>query len=124
MATSVLVIDDDDIARELIVSILEGGGFTAFDLPSPIGATRTITDNDITVVVLDLLMPVLSGDKLAKMLRSNRRLKDLVIVLVSSCDLDDLRREAVRVKANAVVGKAALRKELIPAIKKALRDKR
>lgn len=119
--TKVLVIDDDDIARELIVSILQSAGFSVYDLPSPIGATRSIVDNEITVVVLDLLMPVLSGDKLAKMLRSNARLSNLVIVLVSSSDLNDLRRLAVKVNANAVVPKSQLRKELVPAIKEAIR---
>jgi CheY-like chemotaxis protein len=119
--TKVLVIDDDDIARELIVSILQSAGFSVFDLPSPIGATRSIVDNEVTVVVLDLLMPVLSGDKLTKMLRSNPRLSNLVIVLVSSSDLNDLRRLAVKVNANAVVPKSQLRKELVPAIKDAIR---
>ena len=84
-----LVIDDDDIARELIVSVLERGGYETFDLPSPIGATQTILDRGIEIVVLDLMMPALSGDKLAKMLRSNPRLRDLTIVLVSSCDVGE-----------------------------------
>lgn len=119
--TNVLVIDDDDIARELVVSILKDAGFTTFDLPSPIGATRTILDNEVQVVVLDLLMPVLSGDKLAKMLRSNPRLRSLVIVLVSGCALHELQQAALQVKANAVVAKNDLRSGLVRAIREALR---
>ena len=119
--TNVLVIDDDDIARELVVSILKDAGFNTFDLPSPIGATRTVLDNEVQVVVLDLLMPVLSGDKLAKMLRSNPRLNKLVIVLVSGCELHELQQAALQVKANAVVAKSALRTGLVPAIREAVR---
>src|SRR5215207_10557444 len=86
-----LVIDDDDIARELIVSVLENGGYETYDLPSPIGATQVILDRGIELVVLDLFMPAMSGDKLAKMLRNNSRLRSLTIVLVSSCDVAQLQ---------------------------------
>jgi chemosensory pili system protein ChpA (sensor histidine kinase/response regulator) len=111
-----LVIDDDDIARELIVSVLESGGYETFDLPSPIGATQVILDRGIEIVVLDLFMPALSGDKLAKMLRSNARLRSLTIVLVSSCDIEQLQGLANSVKANAVVAKHEIRTRLLPAL--------
>jgi CheY-like chemotaxis protein len=111
-----LVIDDDDIARELIVSVLENGGYETFDLPSPIGATQVIVDRGIDIVVLDLFMPAMSGDKLAKMLRSNARLGSLTIVLVSSCDVEQLQGLANSVKANLVVPKHEIRTRLLPAL--------
>ncbi|HKY38587.1 MAG TPA: response regulator [Polyangiaceae bacterium] len=111
-----LVIDDDDIARELIVSVLENGGYETFDLPSPIGATQVIIDRGIDIVVLDLFMPAMSGDKLARMLRSNARLASLTIVLVSSCDIEQLQGLATSVKANAVVPKHEIRTRLLPAL--------
>jgi CheY-like chemotaxis protein len=116
-----LVIDDDDIARELIVSVLKRGGYETFDLPSPIGATQTILDRSIDILVLDLMMPALSGDKLAKMLRSNARLRNLTIVLVSSCDVDELQGLASSVKANAVVSKEDIRTKLLPCLRSLLR---
>lgn len=114
--TRALVIDDDDIARELLVSVLKDGGYETFELPSPIGATQTIFQEQIDVVVLDVMMPALSGDKLARMLRSNPRLGNLVIVLVSSASMDDLKQLAASVKADAVVSKRDVRKSLLSAI--------
>ena len=111
-----LVIDDDDVARELIVSLLDAGGYETVGLPSPIGATQTIIEQRVEIVVLDLLMPALSGDKLAKMLRSNARLANLVIVLVSSSDVEKLKELAASVRADAVVSKAEIRKQLIPTL--------
>jgi CheY-like chemotaxis protein len=61
-------------------------------------------------------MPALSGDKLAKMLRSNARLANLVIVLVSSSDVEKLKELAASVRADAVVSKAEIRKQLIPTL--------
>ena len=114
--TKALVIDDDDIAREVIVSVLQEGGYEAFDLPSPIGATQLILKEGIELVVVDLIMPALSGDKLAKMLRQNQRLSGLIIVLVSSSSLDQLRLLAASVQADAVVYKGDIRNELLPAL--------
>ena len=108
-----LVIDDDDIARELIVSVLESGGYETYDLPSPIGATQVILDRGIEIVVLDLFMPAMSGDKLAKMLRSNPRLHALTIVLVSGCEVAQLEDLAKSVKADAVVPKQEIRTRLL-----------
>ena len=111
-----LVIDDDDIARELLVSILREGGYEAFELSSPIGATRTISREQIDIVVLDVMMPGLSGDKLAKMLRANPRLARLGIILVSSCGLDQLHDLAESVRADAVVAKSEVHEKLLKVV--------
>jgi CheY-like chemotaxis protein len=112
--TKILVIDDDDIARELLVSILRDGGHETYELCSPIGATQTIFREKIEALVLDVMMPALSGDKLAKMLRSNPRLKDLVIVLVSgTTDAASLQRLAQSVRADAVLSKRDVRDRLL-----------
>ena len=111
-----LVIDDDDIARELVVSILQGGGYETFELSSPIGATQTISREKIDFLVLDIMMPGLSGDKLAKMLRANPRLGRIGIVLVSSCSATELERVAESVRADAVVLKPEIRQKLLPTL--------
>src|SRR6185436_17175817 len=111
-----LVIDDDDIARELVVSILQGGGYETFELSSPIGATQTISREKIELLVLDIMMPGLSGDKLAKMLRANPRLGRIGIVLVSSCNPAELERLAASVRADGVVLKPEIRQKLLPTL--------
>lgn len=114
-----LIIDDDDIARELLRSNLEDAAMTVFDLPSPIGATKTIIDEKINVVVLDVMMPEVSGDKLAKMLRGNPKMGRVGIVLVSSLNPAELRKLQVESGADAVVEKARIRQDLVPAVKRA-----
>jgi CheY-like chemotaxis protein len=116
-----LVIDDDEIARELCVSVLEGAGYRVFELPSPIGATQTLVRQNIDVLVLDVAMPELSGDNLARLLRANERLADLVIVLVSSAAPGDLQSLARQVSADAVLSKADIRARLVETIGRAAR---
>jgi len=108
----VLVIDDDEIVREVMCDLLRTRGCEVFDSGSPIGVTRTIGEQKIDVVVLDVMMPGLTGDKLAKLLRGNPRMPKLSIVLVSGADSNNLRDIAQEVKADAVVSKSEIHREL------------
>lgn len=118
MKRRVLLIDDDDIAREFLASLLRDGGYEVFELPSPIGATRTILNERIEILVLDVFMPDMDGDKLIKILRDNPRLGNLSIVLVSSCNAEELASVAARVKADDVVPKSEARARLLSAVAK------
>jgi DNA-binding response OmpR family regulator len=108
----VLVIDDDDIARELVASTLEQLGYQVFGLPSAIGATRLIFQRAIEAVVIDVMLPDMDGDKLAKLLRENSRGSKLAIVLISSRPIEELQRLASAADADAVVPKGDIRTRL------------
>lgn len=120
----VLLIDDDDVAREFLASLLKDAGLEVIELPSPIGATRTILSEHIEVLVMDVFMPQMDGDKSAKMLRENPRLESLAIVLISSCDPRQLEEIATRVKADAIVPKEHAREDLVAAVNRLLRRPR
>lgn len=112
----ILVIDDDEIARELLTSTLKDEGHDVSELPSAIGASREIFRNNIDVVVVDVMMPDINGDKLAKLLRNNPRGNTLAIVLVSSRPIDELQQLARVATADAVVPKERIRSELSRAV--------
>lgn len=108
----VLVIDDDEIVRELMCELLRARGCVVFDSGTPIGVTKFISQQHIDIIVLDVMMPDISGDKLAKLLRSNGKLGQLTIVLVSSGAPEELARLASEVSADAVVSKSEIREQL------------
>lgn len=108
----VLVIDDDDVAREMLASTLEDAGHDVYELPSAIGATREIFQRQIEAIVVDVMMPDINGDKLSKVLRQNSRGKQLAIVLVSSRPADELAALAAAAGADAVLPKGRVRAEL------------
>lgn len=112
----VLVIDDDEIVRAVMCDLLRARGCEVFEVGSPIGVSRAIGDQKIDVLLLDVMMPELSGDKLAKLLRSNPRMQQLAIVLVSGAEQAELTRLATDVAADAVVPKAAIHTELATVV--------
>lgn len=117
----VLVIDDDDIAREMLCDILREAGHDVHDLSSAIGATRTILEQQIEAVVLDVMMPSINGDKLARLLRDASRGQRLAIVLISSRPVEELELLASVARADAVVSKAEARKTLAQTLERSYR---
>jgi CheY-like chemotaxis protein len=119
---TVLVIDDSDIARASMVNVLADAGLKVVGLASPIGATRAILTHNVSVVVVDILMPGMRGDRLAALFRGNPRFKNLGVVLVSGengLELDRLMRET---GADAAVSKLEL-PSLVPAVIRASRKR-
>jgi CheY-like chemotaxis protein len=117
----VLVIDDDELAREFICEVLRSAGFPVLDLPSTIGITTTIMREGVHVIVLDVMMPNMRGDKLAALLRKKTQLSQLGVVLVSGCERNELDAIAAEVDAEAVVSKADVRRMLPEAVMRAAR---
>jgi DNA-binding response OmpR family regulator len=115
----ILIIDDDDVARELLSSTLKQSGHEVFELATAIGATRSIFEHDIEAVVVDVNLPDISGDKLARVLRQNSRGSKLGIVLVSSRPIEELRALAKVCQADAVVSKSDIRSRLETAVQQA-----
>jgi two-component system phosphate regulon response regulator PhoB len=112
----VLVIDDDDIPRTAMRELLEGAGIEALELSSPIGATQVALNQNVDVVVLDVMMPNLRGDMLAKLFRRNPRLRNLGVILVSGCPPQELAALASECQADAVVSKRDVRTDLVATV--------
>jgi CheY-like chemotaxis protein len=83
-STKVLVIDDDPIVLEVVRERLEGAGFVVVVRDEPLGTTNVVRDERPDIVLLDVMMPALNGERLAALLRANRSLNSLSIVLYSS----------------------------------------
>jgi two-component system OmpR family response regulator len=116
----VLIIDDSDVDRQVIADILTDAGYTAHQLPSPIGATRTARELEVALVIIDQNLPSLDGSKLAALFRS-AGLAELRVVLISSADERDMLEITRRAKADAFVSKQRMRQELVPTVRRLLR---
>jgi two-component system cell cycle response regulator len=122
--TRVLIVDDDDVVRTHLAGLLTQAEYVVQQLPSAIGVTRTVVQEKIDVVVLDIMMPSLPGDKLAAMLRQNSRLKSLGVVLISGRPVAELQALAELVDADGVVTKAEVKTKLVAAIEQAARRRK
>lgn len=118
----VVIIDDDDFEREFLVELLRtAGGFNVSSMGSVFGLTNHLVNEQVEVVVLDVMMPSIRGDKLAALLRKNPALHHLGVILISSLPETELMQLMVEVRVDAFVSKANVRAELPGAVRAAAR---
>ncbi|XXX78424.1 response regulator [Sorangium sp. So ce134] len=117
----VLVIDDSEIAREEVCRLLRTAGFQVVALPSPIGATQAIVRHQARIVVVDVFMPTIRGDRLLTLFRKNQRLGHLSVILMSGHSERELEQLQMDVQADAVLSKRNL--DRLPALVRRLAGK-
>jgi CheY-like chemotaxis protein len=115
-----LVIDDDEIALQAISDVLQAAGYQVHSMVSPIGATQVIAGSDIQAAVIDLNMPLMSGDRLIALIRSWDRIRDLPVVLVSGSSAKILEQMGSQLPGVRVVTKDAMRAQLPGALSGAI----
>jgi CheY-like chemotaxis protein len=80
----VYVIDDSEIARELISLILEGSDFQVESSETPFGIAAALTRFQPSVILLDLRMPGLTEEQLPTVVASYRAACNGAVVLHSA----------------------------------------
>jgi len=85
----ILLVDDEPALRELLRVTFESGEIAVDEAGSAAEAEGRIRAARPDVVVLDVLMPVVSGVELCRKLKADPATCDLPIVLLTGSDLDD-----------------------------------
>jgi DNA-binding response OmpR family regulator len=117
-SATVLVIDDSDVDRHVMVDLLSKAGYAVHDLPSAIGATKAAREYNARVVIIDQNLPALNGAKLAALFRSNQSMKDLRVILISSNDEETMAELVREAQADAFVSKNRMHTELVATVRR------
>ena len=78
----ILAIDDDEAILELIKVNLELSGYTCLTASDPYRGYAILIQEDITLIILDALMPEVDGFSLAMKIRQNKETKDIPIIIL------------------------------------------
>jgi CheY-like chemotaxis protein len=83
--TDIVVVDDDEDTRDTIASVLESSGYRVRTATSGRQALDTLAGMPVLprLVLLDLLMPGMSGDDVVREMKSSPRLAGVPVVLFS-----------------------------------------
>jgi CheY-like chemotaxis protein len=80
----VLVVEDDDLIREQLADILRDEGYTVVTAANGQEALDRLEDLDAGLVILDLMMPVMSGWELARALRRMPGVSDTPLLVITA----------------------------------------
>jgi len=110
----IMICDDDLGILEVVEMMLEIEGYTVFKESNSTNLLSEIKRVSPDLLLMDLWMPVLSGDQILKIIRSTEELKKLpVIILSASVDGREISSEA---GANAFIPKPFNMDEMISDI--------
>ena len=104
-AKRVLVVEDDPEPREFLVSELERAGFLVLEAASGQDGLEKARRFTPDVVVLDLMLPQLSGFGLARAVRSLDRTQEIALVAVSGLASEAMRKEALSAGCDVFLSK-------------------
>ncbi|WP_444996708.1 two-component regulator propeller domain-containing protein [Aliikangiella sp. IMCC44359] len=115
--TRILVVDDDAINRHVIRNQLTGQPFELLDADSASSALSLLDkDKNIDLVLLDVMMPKMSGYELCSRIRKKYSIHELpIIFLTAKSQIDDLV-ECFSSGANDYICKPIERKELVSRV--------
>jgi two-component system chemotaxis sensor kinase CheA len=101
----ILVVDDSIVTRTMEKGVLESAGYEVLAAVDGMEAWEILRSTRCDLVVSDVNMPRMSGFDLTSKVRSDHRLRDLPIVLVTSLDSEEDQAKGVEVGADAYLVK-------------------
>jgi len=104
----VLVIDDDEISRYLVRSHLAGAAFEVREAIGPVEGLRDARADRPDAIVLDLVMPEMSGFDVLARLKEDPATMDIPVVVLTSKTLSDEERRRLAPHALRILSKQAL----------------
>ncbi|MBL6680397.1 MAG: response regulator [Alphaproteobacteria bacterium] len=124
MKTNILIADDEPNQLELMSFNLESSGFSTIKARNGKDALQLIEDHSPDLVILDWMMPYISGIDLCRTLRSRSETKLLPIIILSARSEDSDKSLGLDTGADDYISKPFSPKELISRVNALLRRSR
>ena len=104
--STVLLVDDDPVALSLLSALVTGmEGTDVITFRDPLEAMAWCKLHPADLVITDQQMPGLSGTELIRGLRADPRYHDVPLLMITTVQDRDVRREAVLLGANDYLSK-------------------
>ena len=117
----ILIVDDEAPIREMIVVALEMAGYECLEAENTQQAHALIVDRQPDLILLDIMMPKLSGYEVCARLKEDEATRDIPIVMVTALnEMGDIEK-AVTAGADDFLSKPVNKLELVLRVEKMLR---
>lgn len=119
----VLVVDDSEIVLDMARQALEEEGFEVVTATSAMEANEYIfCENKPALIIMDVMLPMLDGDKKAKMLKENELTREIPILLLSSKPENELRWLVKESGADGFLRKPFTKRLMVAMVEETIRE--
>ena len=118
---TVLIVDDEEAIREMIVIALEMAGYTCLEAADARQAHSIVVDQKPSLILLDWMMPEISGIELARRLKRDELTKEIPIIMLTAKGEEDHKIQGLETGADDYITKPFSTRELVARLKAVLR---
>ena len=97
----ILVIDDDESICLYLKALLELENFVVEDCNNGEDGVRVVNQGKVDLILLDWMMPVLSGFEVLKLLQTDEH-RDIPVIVITARVTDDTTADMIRQEMNVV----------------------
>ena len=119
----ILVVDDTPLNRKLLVDLLEVRGYAVSAAPSGAQALAQLARERPDLVLLDVVMPEMSGYEVCEAIRRDPETRLLPVVMVTALDASEERVRGIEAGADDFLSKPINVEELLARVRSLLRIK-
>lgn len=118
---NILVVEDEDAIREMLMMVLDQAGFVPIAAADAEDAQKSLDDNLPDLILLDWMLPGISGVEWARRLKKEPIYRDIPIILLTARGEEEDKVRGLEIGADDYVSKPFSPKELVARIRAVLR---
>ncbi len=119
--SKIMVVDDEESLQELVRALLESEGYEVVVASDGNEALKKLETETPDLVLLDMMMPGMSGRETCAKIRENPKTKDLKVIFLTVAKFSETGRDILKeMNVSDYVTKPFDNQELIKRIKKVL----
>jgi two-component system phosphate regulon response regulator PhoB len=115
------VVEDESPVRELLAATLTGAGYEVAEAATGSEAQQQVANRDPSLILLDWMLPGMSGLEFAKWLKRDERLSAIPIIMLTARDDENYKVQGLEAGVDDYVTKPFSTRELLARIKAVLR---
>jgi two-component system phosphate regulon response regulator PhoB len=118
---NILVVEDEDAIRGMLSMVLEQAGFKAVAAADAEDAQKVLNDLSPDLILLDWMLPGISGVEWARRLKKEPIYRDLPIILLTARGEEEDKVRGLEIGADDYITKPFSPKELVARVRAVLR---
>ena len=117
----ILIVDDSELTLTLAREALEEEGYEVFTASNGVEANNYIfSRNRLDLIIFDVMLPMLDGDKKAKLLKEKEIYKDVPILLISTKNSEELQKLAAETGVDGFIHKPFTNAGIVARVREVL----
>ena len=117
--SKIMVVDDEESLRELARAIFESEGFEVIEASSGQECLQKLNDAKPDVILMDMMMPGMSGREATEKIRQNPKTKNLKVAFLTVARFSETGKETLeKLKVADYINKPFDNDDLVKKVKK------